>query len=190
MTRVFLDANVLFSAAWRADSGLTRLSEIAWIHLVTSPYAADQAERNLTRKPSDGVERLKAPLDRLEIKAAIVSLDEGHGLPAKDVPILAAAVGAQCEVLLTGDIADFGHAINRSLQGVRIPTASLLLAELDCPLTSKWRIQALARIAGGVRRSWPASSPAVTGAHAREDGDERSASSIGSSPPRSTMPSA
>ena len=110
-----------------------------------------------------------------------MSLDEGHGLPAKDVPILA-AVGAQCEVLLTGDIADFGHAINRSLQGVRIPTASLLLAELDCPLTSKWRIQALARIAGGVRRG-PEFSGSYGGACSRRWRGQRSASSIGSSPP-------
>ena len=71
MTRVFLDANVLFSAAWRADSGLTRLWEIESIHLVTSPYAADEAERNLTRKRPDGVARLKALLDRLEITAAL-----------------------------------------------------------------------------------------------------------------------
>jgi predicted nucleic acid-binding protein len=45
VTRAVLDTNVLFSAAWRADSGLTRLWEIASIHLVTSPYAADEVER-------------------------------------------------------------------------------------------------------------------------------------------------
>lgn len=133
MTRVFLDAKVLFSAAWRADSGLSRLWEIASIHLVTSPYAADEAERNLSRKRPDGVAQLKALLDRLEITAALVSLDEGHGLPAKDVPILAAAVGAHCEVLLTGDIADFGHAIGSALLGVRILTPSMLLAEIGSP---------------------------------------------------------
>ena len=133
MTRGFLDANVLFSAAWRAGSGLTRLWQIASIHLITSPYAADEAERNLTRKRPDGVARLKALLDRLEITNALVSLDEGHGLPAKDVPILAAAVGAHCEVLLTGDIADFGHAIGGALLGVRILTPSMLLAEIGSP---------------------------------------------------------
>jgi len=133
VTRVFLDANVLFSAAWRADSGLMRLWENGSIRLVTSPYAAHEAERNLTRKRPDGVARLKALLDRLEITAALVSLDEGQGLAAKDVPILAAAVGAHCEVLLTGDIADFGHAIGSALLGVRILTPSMLLAEIGSP---------------------------------------------------------
>jgi predicted nucleic acid-binding protein len=133
VTRVFLDANVLFSAAWRADSGLTRLWEIASLHLVTSPYAADEAERNLARKRPDGMARLTALLDRVEISTALVSLDDGHGLPPKDAPILAAAIGSRCEVLLTGDIADFGHLIGRTLQGVRILTASMLLAEIDRP---------------------------------------------------------
>jgi predicted nucleic acid-binding protein len=130
VTRVFRDANVLFSAAWRAGGGLTRLWEIASIQLVTSPYAAEEAERNLTRKRPDGVVRLKALIDRLEITGALVSPNEGHGLPAKDVPILAAALGSHCDVLLTGDIADFGHAIGGTLLGVRILTPSMLLAEI------------------------------------------------------------
>lgn len=53
MTRVFLDANVLFSAAWRTGCGLTRLWHIESNRLVTSPYAANEAERNLARKRSD-----------------------------------------------------------------------------------------------------------------------------------------
>lgn len=130
MTRVFLDANVLFSAAWRSGGGLTRPWEIASIHLVTSPYAVDEAERNLARKRPDAIARFQALLHRLEITSALVSLDDGHGLPPKDVPILGAAVASRCHVLLTGDIADFGHIIGRTLQGVRILTASLLLAEL------------------------------------------------------------
>jgi predicted nucleic acid-binding protein len=135
VTRVFLDANVLFSAAWRADSGLTRLWENAWLRLVTSPYAVDEAQRNLARKRPDAIARLEALMLRIEVTSALVSLDDGHGLPPKDVPILAAAVASRCQVLLTGDIADFGHVIGRTLQGVRILTASLLLAEVDCPPT-------------------------------------------------------
>jgi predicted nucleic acid-binding protein len=133
VTRVFLDENVLFSAAWRADSGLRRLWEIASLRLVTSPYAADEAERNLARKRPDALARLEALVHRVEVTSALVALDDGHGLPPKDVPILAAAVASRCQVLLTGDIADFGHVIGRALQGVRILTASLLLAEVDRP---------------------------------------------------------
>jgi uncharacterized protein len=133
VTRVFLDANVLFSAAWRSASGLARLWEIASLHLVTSPYAADEAERNLARKRPDAVARLTALLRGVEITSALVKLDDGHGLPPKDAPILAAAVASHCEMLLTGDIADFGHLIGRALQGVRILTVSQLLSEIDNP---------------------------------------------------------
>ncbi len=135
MTRVFLDANVLFSAAWRAGSGMTRLWETASLHLVTSPYAIDEAERNLTRKRPEAIPRLQGLAHRVEITSALCSLDGGHGLPPKDVPILAAAVASHCQVLLTGDIADFGHLIGRTLQGVRILTASMLLSEVGRPLT-------------------------------------------------------
>jgi predicted nucleic acid-binding protein len=133
VTRVFLDANVLFSAAWRAETGLTRLWKIASLHLVTSPYAADEAERNLARKRPDGVARLTVLLDRVEITTALASLDAAHGLPSKDAPILAAAAGSHCKVLLTGDVADFGHAMGRTLQGVRILTPAMLLLEIDRP---------------------------------------------------------
>ena len=39
MIRVFLDANILFSAAWREGSGIGKLWEKQCIQLVTSPYA-------------------------------------------------------------------------------------------------------------------------------------------------------
>jgi predicted nucleic acid-binding protein len=133
VTRVFLDANVLFSAAWRPGAGLTRLWEIAEIHLVTSPYAAAEAERNLARKRPDALARLAPLLSRVEVTNAFCLLDEGHGLPPKDEPILAAAAASQCQVLLTGDLADFGHVLGSTLQGVRILTAAMLFAELAMP---------------------------------------------------------
>jgi uncharacterized protein len=133
VTRVFLDANVLFSAAWRTGCGLTRLWHIESNRLVTSPYAAHEAERNLARKRSDAVAPLTALLHRVEITSALVALDEAHGLPTEDVPILAAAVASHCEVLLTGDVADFGHLIGRTVQGVRILTARMLLTEMERP---------------------------------------------------------
>lgn len=130
MTRVFLDANVLFSAAWRAGSGLTRLWHMPELQLVTSAYAVDEAERNLLRKRPDGVARLHALMRDVELANVLVPLLAGHGLPPKDVPILAGAVAAHCAVLLTGDVTDFGHLIDRTLQGVRILTPAMLIAEM------------------------------------------------------------
>jgi predicted nucleic acid-binding protein len=62
--------------------------------------------------------------------SALVQLDDGHGLPPKDIPILASAVASHCAVLLTGDIADFGHVIGRTWQGVRSLMVSELLSEM------------------------------------------------------------
>ena len=47
MHRVFLDANVLFSAAYRADAGLRQLWNIPRIFLCTSRYALGEANINL-----------------------------------------------------------------------------------------------------------------------------------------------
>ena len=47
MDRVFLDANVLFSAAYRPDSRLRELWALAEVELVTSAYSVEEACRNL-----------------------------------------------------------------------------------------------------------------------------------------------
>ncbi len=47
MLRVFLDANVLFSAAYREGAGLVALWERPDVQLLTSGYAAEEARRNL-----------------------------------------------------------------------------------------------------------------------------------------------
>jgi predicted nucleic acid-binding protein len=133
VTRVFLDANVLFSAAWSAETGLLRLWKLS-LTLVTSPYAISEAERNLAHKRPEALARLSTLLQPIEITDAVASVEEGR-LPPKDVPILAAAVGAHCQVLLTGDVADFGHLIGQQVHGVRVLTPSMLLAEFGRPPT-------------------------------------------------------
>jgi hypothetical protein len=95
----FLDANVLFSAAWLAGSGLMRLLEADALHLVVSSYPAVEAERNLFRKRPEGVARLHALMDKVEVSGALGFLHTGHGLPDKDIPILAAAIASHCPIL-------------------------------------------------------------------------------------------
>ena len=126
--RVFLDANVLFSAAWSSESGLLRLWKIPLV-LVSSGYAVAESERNLARKRPEALDRLAMLLGTIEITDAVAPLEETR-LPSKDVPILAAAVASGCHVLLTGDVADFGHLIGQPVHGVRVLTPSMLLAEL------------------------------------------------------------
>ena len=45
--RVFLDANILVSAVWRADNGLLALWQLTDVELLTSAYAIVEADRNI-----------------------------------------------------------------------------------------------------------------------------------------------
>ena len=130
MKRVFLDANVLFSAAWRESNGLLRLWALTGVELVTSDYAAREAELNL---PDEARRlRLKQLLRRVTVlphPAAPPPLPSGVHLPAKDVPILQAAVCARAMILLTGDVTHFGPYFGKSLGGVLVlPPAAFLAA--------------------------------------------------------------
>ena len=65
MDRLFLDANVLFSAAYREDAGLVELWKLEDVELVTSAYAFEEARRNLS--DDEQRERLQALVRRLSI---------------------------------------------------------------------------------------------------------------------------
>jgi predicted nucleic acid-binding protein len=54
LDRVFLDANVLFSAAYHAESGLARLWDREGVQLVTAEYAVEEARRNLRANDATG----------------------------------------------------------------------------------------------------------------------------------------
>ena len=47
MDRLFLDANILFSAAYRLGAGLLRLWRLREVQLMTSDYALKEAQVNL-----------------------------------------------------------------------------------------------------------------------------------------------
>lgn len=117
MDRLFLDANVLFSAAFREDAPLQGLWRREGVELVTSSYAALEAERHL-----DAAQR--ARLAELLKGVRIVKEAPSHGLPkelvlrTKDVPILGAAIGCRATHLITGDRRDFGPYFGKKLGGV------------------------------------------------------------------------
>ncbi len=120
MAVVFLDANVLFSAAYRSDAGLLRLWDLPDVELITSDYAAQEARRNLVA--SDQRERLKSLIGRVRLITAIpeVDLPESLELPDKDQPILLSAIGAHATHLLTGDYAHFGKLYGSTIGGVLV----------------------------------------------------------------------
>lgn len=127
MIRVFLDANVLFSAALRPrdrEYAFFRLAREGGCALLSSVYALGEARGNLTRKATGALDRFGELALLVEITedpaAELVETAVALGLPAKDAPILAAAITAQADLLVTGDRRHFGPLFDRSIHGVRV----------------------------------------------------------------------
>jgi len=121
MDRIFFDANVLFSAAYRADSGLLAFWKLRDVSLCSSRYAIEEARLNLEEEPQ---RRRLAQLTRaLQVFDARESeLPSGITLPEKDAPILLAAIEARATHLITGDIRHFGPYFGKTVQGVLVVT--------------------------------------------------------------------
>lgn len=127
MDRVFLDANVLFSAAYRPGSGLARLWEVEGIRLLTSAYAMDEVGRNLP--DARQLSRLEQLAQSLEVSSALATpaLLADVVLPNKDRPIMLAAIQAKATHLLTGDVTHFGPYFGQTIGGVLILTPAAYL---------------------------------------------------------------
>lgn len=119
MDRVFLDANVLFSAAYREGAGLLRLWRLPDTRLLTSAYSAEEARRNLDA--SGARSRLEGLLDKVElVPESAEPLPRAVRLPEQDVPILRSALAANATHLLTGDVGDFGPLLGTRVSGVLV----------------------------------------------------------------------
>jgi uncharacterized protein len=127
--RLFLDANILFSAAYREDAGLRRLWALKNCSLLTSEYAVEEARRNLPQPEQRA--RLEELLQSVERVSALTLDREDRGdveLPEKDWPILGGAVAAGATHLITGDHTHFGSFFGTKLLGVTILPPSEYLA--------------------------------------------------------------
>lgn len=120
MERIFLDANILFSAAYRPNAGLQKLWELPNTEIATSTYAIEEAKANLQHEG-----QLKL-LDTLLKNVVVISswehitLPENVELVEKDVPILQAAIAGEADYLITGDIRDFGDYFGKTISGVEV----------------------------------------------------------------------
>lgn len=121
MDRLFLDANILFSAAYRENAGVRRLWSAPNSELVTSDYAVEEARRNLAdpdqRKRLD---RLLESVEVIPVRILDPSLRGDVQLHDKDWPILGGAVGTGATHLITGDVRDFGSYFGQKVLGVLI----------------------------------------------------------------------
>lgn len=117
MDRLFLDANVLFSAAYREDAGLVELWKLEDVELVTSGYAFEEARRNLS--DDEQLERLQALVRRLSIvPESDVELPSNVKIQEKDQPILQAAIASKASHLITDDRRDFGRYFGKQVAGI------------------------------------------------------------------------
>ncbi|MGQ9825976.1 MAG: PIN domain-containing protein [Desulfotomaculales bacterium] len=135
MDRLFLDANVLFSIAY-GSPGL----EVFWnmcrqgrCRLLASAYVIEEAVRNLSRPGQ--IERLKDFVADVEIVPEVdPEMPCPVALPAKDRPVLLAAVKARATHLITGDLQHFGVYREKIIQGVLICTPGDYLRSMPRPL--------------------------------------------------------
>ena len=122
MHRVFLDANVLFSAAYKAGSNLFRLWKLSTVELVTSAYAVEEVRCNLRDEAQR--RRLDGFLDSVQVVGEVREdgLPTPVDLPEKDRPILLGARRAGATFLLTGDKRHFERYFGREVAGVVVLT--------------------------------------------------------------------
>ena len=119
--RIFLDANVLFSAAY-GSHGLDYFWELAKTGhciLLASRYVLEEGKRNLENP--DQLKKLDEHLVNVEI---VSEVDPGiHcpiDLPGKDKPVLMSAISAKADYLVTGDQTHFGKYFGQTIMGVKI----------------------------------------------------------------------
>ena len=123
MDRVFLDANILYSASYKDTSALRKLWELTEVELLTSFYAVDEAHRNLAIDKPGQIESLEQLIGAMTVvadPAEDFALPDGIDLVEKDRPILLAAIMARATHLLTGDKDHFGKYFGQTVAGVLI----------------------------------------------------------------------
>lgn len=136
--KLFLDANVLFTAAHNPGGKaafVIALGEEDYWEVVTSSLAIEEARRNLEIKFPDALDAFVSLVDAVDVVPAVFDEKCPIELPEKDVPIFLAAVGAKCTHLLTGDLRHFGKFMNNPKQtsSVLIQTVAEFLLATDRP---------------------------------------------------------
>ena len=133
--RVFLDANILFSAA-KSNGAVRELLRLlldrgheCWV----DDYVVIEARRNLAAKETHALIAFEALLMRLHISPAQAPGPELKlvcWLPEKDRTVLAAAMRLRCDALVTGDRTHFGPGYGKMFGGVTIHSPRSLAERL------------------------------------------------------------
>ena len=127
--RIFLDANILFSAA-KSDGAIRQLLRnltLANHTLVADSYVQAEAIRNIAAKAdAQAVTYLDTLLSQIEVSNVQFAQSSptlqatALWLPEKDCPVLLAAMALGCDVLVTGDSTHFGPGYGKRFEGVTV----------------------------------------------------------------------
>ena len=142
MTRLLLDANVLFTAAHNPSGKAALIIDLGaqgYWEVVTSSYAIEEARRNISIKFPDYLKRFETLVTRVVKVPSRSGRNCPVPLPEKDRPILEVAIQCKATHLLTGDIKDFGPFMNNAnlTGGVLIQTVSEFLDGIMKPRSRK-----------------------------------------------------
>ena len=123
--RVFLDANILFSAAKSNGAVRQLLARLASDdhECVADTYVLAEARWNLLMKEPAAMSVLDELLKRISIHplpSQSAPNPSTSWLPDKDRPVLAAAIRLRCDVLVTGDRTHFGAGYGQVFGGVTV----------------------------------------------------------------------
>jgi predicted nucleic acid-binding protein len=127
--RVFLDANVLFSAS-NTGSNIARLIALLCQRgaAVSSDLAVEEARRDISLKRAAWLPAFDELLGSVEVTPS-ARFELPVDLPPRDAPLLCAAIRRRCRLFVTGDKRDFGHLMGHQVLGVEI-VSLLRLAQI------------------------------------------------------------
>lgn len=113
--RVFLDANIVFSASYKAGHDFLQFWREPNVECMTSFYTADEVRRNCI--DSSHLSRCENLLEQTHVVSDAIGFQPPprFSLPIKDRPILAAAIQAGSDYLITGDKSHFGKWMDQSI---------------------------------------------------------------------------
>ncbi len=133
--RIFLDANVLFSAAKSSGAMhalLMRLKSSGHT-LVADGYVVGEARRNQEAKFPAALKDFEALMNQVEASAGTcgpLRAEIAPDLPEKDRPVLAASIHLRCQILISGDRTHFGSLYGQTVEGVAIHSPASLAIKL------------------------------------------------------------
>ena len=131
--KIFIDANVLFTAAYSPQGKAALVIENLSKLVVTSDYALEEARRNIQAKKPAALAVLDGFVAKIQVITLTRPVECSIKLPPKDIPIFQAAVQAKATHLLTGDIKDFGPHMNqpKKSSGIVIQTVAEFLNSIS-----------------------------------------------------------